>query len=476
MEDELSFEEVAEKYADFPRTIMRKIDTALRGIVLTERALERAKEEGAFYGASSGKTSHPRICGGISDKSGFLCGAVFRDGTWLLGLETFLQSLPSKIIRKGSPYILDVIDGELWLLDGEVPLEEVHLVPIPRYYGKKTSRGIPMSEVVTSRFPNSLAITVLHCYYDASRKDILRDEKEKIPSSSEGADEAPPCKFCFYATPYFRRKDEKSRRDLVSLREENYTRENLEDLYETINEALEEEGRWKSIYLVGGSDPRGNLPYEKEVEECLKILKTLQKCFGSAFGGEKIPVRAIASAFPKEQLLCLKEAGLTAYNAHIEVWDEKLFPWVCPGKAKYFGRQYWIDCILSAVEIFGQGNVSTQIVAGVELAQPYGFKNTEEALASNLECAEFFARYGVLTNFCILLLGEGSVFYQEKQKLPPLEYCVRLAKGFNEIRKKHKLNAGFQDYRRWSNFPDMDLTRVNYNCITNDSNDSEFGQ
>ena len=420
---ELSFKEVAEKYPDFPRLVLRKIDTALRGIIPTEKALERAKEEGALYEVSAGKTSKP----------GFLCGAVFRDGTWLLGLETFLQCLPSRIMRRGNPYTLDVVSGKLYLVDDGEPLEEVHLVPVPKYYAKKTSRGKPMSEVVTSRFPNSLAITVLHCYYD----------------EKENADEAPPCKFCFYATPSFRRK------------EENYTRENLEDLHQTINEALEEEGRWKSIYLVGGSDPRGGSPYEKEVEECLKVLETIEKCSG----GEKIFVQAIASAFPREQLLRLKEAGLTAYNSNIEVWDEKLFQWVCPGKAKYFGRQYWIDCILSAVEIFGQGNVSTQIVAGVELAQPYGFKNTEEALASNLECAEFFARYGVHTNFCILLLGEGSIFYQEKQKLPPLEYCVRLAKDFNEIRRKHKLNVGFQDYRRWPNFPDMDLARLDYSEV-----------
>ncbi|HCJ66592.1 MAG TPA: hypothetical protein DHV62_04520, partial [Elusimicrobia bacterium] len=418
---ELTFDQVAKKYPDFPRTILRKIDTALRGVVLTEKALERAKEEGALFS-------------GISNKPALLFGALFRDGTWVLGLETYLQQLPCKAIRKGNPYILDVLDGKLWLLDGlprpfaqdknvnqsldahglptrlsarqvfprakgrGEPVEEIHFVPIPKYYCKKTSRGIPMSEVVNARFPSSLAITVLHCRFDQEKN--LGDPAKAVT-----------CKFCFYATPLFRRK------------EENYTPESLEDIYETVKEALKEEGRWTSIHLVGGSDPRGmhqngaypgNLPreivkdtsnfisrdkpYEKEVEEDIKVLKTLQKYFGT----EKIPVRAIASAFPREQLLRLKEAGLSAYNSHIEVWDEKLFAWICPGKAKYFGRQYWIDSILSAVEIFGRGNVSTQLVAGAELAEPYGFKTIEEALESNLECADFFARNGAYTTFCIL--------------------------------------------------------------------------
>jgi len=436
---ELNFKEVVEEYPDVPRSIIRKIDTALRGVIPTEKALERAKEEGALYVASAGKT----------DKPMFLFGAVFRDGTSVLGLETYLQQLPYRVIRRGNPYILEVVSarggGKLWLLDAEPrpcvqergePVEEIHFVPIPKYYGKKTSRGTPMSEVVTARFPNSLSITVLHCHFD----------REKIP-----------CKFCFYATPFFRRKTER------------HTPESLEDIYETVNEALEE-GRWTSVHLVGGSDPRPcaqgrGEPYAKEVEEEIKILKTLQRCFGrdSPRFGEagKIPVRAIASAFPKEQLRRLADTGLSAYNSHIEVWDEKLFEWICPGKAKYFGRQYWIESILSAVEIFGRGNVSTQLVAGAELAEPYGFKTINEAIESNLECVEFFARYGVLTNFCILLLGEGSVFYQEKQKLPPLEYYVRLAKEINEIKRKYKLSIDFQDYR----CPDVDLARLDYNQL-----------
>jgi len=454
---ELSFEEVAKKYPDFPRLVLRKIDTALRGIIFTEKALQRAKEEGAFYDASADFT----LEGGLtSNKVPVIGGVFFRDGTYVLGLESVTRGFHSPsatLVRRGSPYTLDVVNGKLYLVNREGQVEEVYFAPVPEYFYKKTSRGTPMIKVISSRAPNRISINISsgYCHFF----------KEKLP-----------CKFC-NVIPW-------------SLEKGLPPLANLEDIYETVNEALEEEGGFTSIHLIAGSDPRGNLPrpfaqdenvtqrldarglpifsrakgrgkpYEKEVNEYIKVLRTLQRCFGSAFGGEKINAQAIASAFPREQLLRLKEAGLSAYRSNLEVWDEKLFQWVCPGKAKYFGRQYWIDCILSAVEIFGRGNVFTQLVAGAELAQPYGFKTIDEAIASDLECAEFFARHGIYTTFCILWIDRGSVFYKEKQKLPPLEYYVRLAKSFNEIRRKYRLSADFNDYRRDGFHPDTDLARL----------------
>ncbi len=93
--DELSFEEAAGAYPDFPRIIIRKMDTALRGVTLTARALERAKEEGALYDVSADlghKTPKP-----------VLGGAMFRDGTVVLGLEDLYLQFPNNIIQKRQP-------------------------------------------------------------------------------------------------------------------------------------------------------------------------------------------------------------------------------------------------------------------------------------------------------------------------------------------------------------------------------------
>jgi hypothetical protein len=301
-------------------------------------------------------------------------------------------------------------------------------VPIPKYYGKITSRGTPMIKAVTSGPPDCLNINVFgYCHF----------WKEKLP-----------CKYCSLV-PCF-------------LRDNAHTNESLEDIYETVNEALKEEGRWTSIRLVAGSDPRGNSPYENEVDEYIRVLKTLQRSFGT----DKIYARLVASAFPKEQLLRLKEAGATAYEPHIEVWDKKLFEWVCPGKAKYFGWQYWVDSAIAAVDVFGRGNVCSQLVAGSELAQPNGFKTVDKALKSSLEGVEFFAKHGLTTSFCVLWIAQGCVFYADKQKPAPLEYYVRLAKGMHEIRKKYKLAVDFNDYRRCAIHPDTDLARLDYREIS----------
>ena len=170
----------------------------------------------------------------------------------------------------------------------------------------------------------------------------------------------------------------------------------------------------------------------------------------------------VASAFSEKQQDKLIKAGAMGYECHIEVWDEKLFEWVCPGKTRWYGRDYWVDSSLASVKVFGKGNVCNQYVAGVELIQPDGFKNIEEALQSSLEGAEFLAEHGIGTTSCVLWIAQGSVFYAQKQSPGPLEYYVRLSQGLSELRRKHQIGVDFNDYRRCGIHPDAGLSRLNY--------------
>lgn len=412
---ELGVKDLVKKYPDYPRITIIKTDTAFRGVHLTEQAIKQAYEEGALYDAAEDLQE---------TKNGphyVLGGAQFRDGSLVRGLDSVTVKT-AHLVRKGNPYTLDVVDKKLWLMDGEELVEQVFFTPIPKFYGRKTSRGTPMIKVVRGS-SNVLGINVYgYCYF--WRKKLA-------------------CQYCGSVQIFLREN-------------EDHTKESLQDIYETVNEALKEEGRWTSFSFIVGSDPQGEKPYDREVGAIVDVAKTLQRVFGN----RKFTLRLVSSAVPKEQLLRYKEAGVTAVEPHLEVWDKKLFEIICPGKTKYFGWDYWVQNAIAAVDVFGRGNVCSQFVCGAELSQPHGFKDEEAALASNFEGAEYFARHGVTTSANILRLAKGSLFYAQKQKHPSLEYVLRLTKGLHEIRRKYKLGVDCNDFKRCGIHPDTDLARA----------------
>ncbi|MBW1711838.1 MAG: radical SAM protein, partial [Deltaproteobacteria bacterium] len=89
--------------------------------------------------------------------------------------------------------------------------------------------------------------------------------------------------------------------------------------------------------------------------------------------GNRIPIVLIVEPGSREDMKRLYEAGVSSYNPNYEVWDPELFKILCPGKEKFIGREEWIRRSVEAVDIFGAGSVSPNFVAGVEMAQPWGF-------------------------------------------------------------------------------------------------------
>ena len=390
------FEKYIDKYPDVPRFIILHIDAALRGVKFTEKALERAKES-CFKSLEFGNC--PTV--------------LLRDGTPLGGREGALSN-------GGNPYIVDIVDDKITILDGDRPIENGDYVPHPEFYGKKTSRGTPMEKVGQS---NGEAALTLHPYGHCHFWD-----------TGDG------CKYC--SIPIGRVKSHDGRRQT-----------DIQDCYETVKEALKETGRWKIFHLSSGSDPGGETPYDNEVNRVINIIQAIGKNFKSTF-----PVRLVSSAFSQEQQIRLAETGASiGYEPHIEVWDENLFKWICPGKAKWSGRDYWINSALKAVDIFGEGHVCTQVVGGVEMAQPYGFKTIDDALKSTFEGAEYFSRHGVTISSTIWDSGKGSVFFTQKQKPPGIEYYLRLTQGLHDIRKNYGIKLDWNEHHA-----DTRLDRLDY--------------
>ena len=134
-------------------------------------------------------------------------------------------------------------------------------------------------------------------------------------------------------------------------------------------------------------------------------------------------------------VLIVKAAGVDIHICNFEVWDKRLFKIICPGKERFVGRDEWFRRLVESVEVFGEGNVHPGFVAGVEMAQPWGFKTIDEAVASTTEGFEFLMSHGVVPRpitWCIEPLSALG-----GHPMIPLEYYIRIAKAWYETRKKY---------------------------------------
>ncbi len=409
----LEIDRLGRKYPDVPRFIILKLDLLRRGARLTSRALDAVQNDEYRFGPmliffkNGGSKKTDRSNPG---------SMLLRDGTTApVSFEEYFED----------PYRVDYTSGKFILYDGRVRVDEVDFTPRPKYYGQLTSSGIPMESIASARAQRLIICAYRHCH--------LWDTGDQ-------------CKYCAFFT------DLKASRPAFDTPLRRGV--NPEDIYETVREVLKEPGRISEIYLTAGMDYRGEHFFDEEVERYIRILQAIGRNFKGRFSSQ-----IMAPAYSKAQLTRLyRETGLTSYCPNIEVWDERLFGWICPGKNKWPGRKEWIKRTLDAVDIFGKGNVYTQVVAGVELARPHGFKTVDAALRSNLEACEFFAKRGVIFLSTVWRMNPASAL--AGQKNPPLEYIIRLSKGLYDIRKAYGLSSDNDDYKHCGNHADADLERI----------------
>ncbi len=410
---ELGYAELVQKYPDVSKFVILKLDLQRRGVVFSDAAVDAVPDQ-RFYFTASGAIDEKvsRRAKGVDPGP-----LILRDGT---------SAIETVGVDFEDPYLVDLVDGKFFVFDRGERIDEVDFTPRPAYFGKRTSRGVPMESIGVPR-PQRLDIhPYRYCHFWDAHKQ---------------------CKYCGFFT------DLKEQRLLDSGRAQRAL--NPEDVYETVREALKEPGRFSQINLTGGADYSGAEPFDNEVDRYIEILQAI----GRNFKSRRFPSQLLGAAYSKKQLQRLyDETGLTSYCPDIEVWDPALFSWICPGKDSWMGRDYWVRSALDAVDIFGWGNVYTNIVAGVEMAQPHGFKTVDEALASNFEACEFFAKRGVQVMSIVWRRYKNAIFRDQRQ--PPLEYYVRLVKGLHEIRKSYGLTPANDDFKHCGNHGDSDLSRL----------------
>jgi len=409
-EKELSLEDVIKRHPNVSPFVILKTDLLRRGAELSEAAKNALDHEndalysGGIYGDN--RVERPN-------------GLTLRDGTTVVSSTDLRTEFNGGV----EPYSIDIADGKTVITDNGKVIEDVYFWPKPDYYDKVTTSGKPMWQILVAR-PQRMDINIYQ-YCD------FWNEK------------GGGCKFCSIIAAYNMTKGEKSK----SL--------DIEDIAEAVEAAMSQPGRFRMIQFCAGSRLSGAELLDDEVDQYIKLFQRLERIFHS----KKVMTQLIATAYNERQLRRLyNETFLSGYTADIEILNEEIFNWVCPGKAKHIGYKGWRDSLFKAATIFGPNAVNTGIVSGAEIAEPNGFKTEEEALESYLAESEFFMQHGVGIAQTVFRPYPGCMF--QNQKVPSLDYLVSFAEGLDALQRKYGLEAYFDDYRTCGNHPNTDLARI----------------
>lgn len=404
---EESYWEILKKYPTVSPFIITQLDVQRRGVVYSDAALDKVDTK-----IHQTKPYGDRIAPD---------SLLLRDGTSIITHFSFASS--KKTLNDREPYLVDVVDNKTVLVDDDRVIEEVFYWEKPKYYDKETSLGTPMGEVVSAR-PQRFTLDVnKYCHF----WDIPRGG----------------CKYCGIGAQGAKYK---------GCANEQL---NFDEVKEVMQELVKEKGRFTGVVLTGGSILSGNELCDDELQAYINALQAV----GTAFRTKKFPSQVNSTALNERQLTRLyEETGLTSYTTDLEVFDEEIYKWVCPGKASRIPFEEWKNRLYRAVDIFGRGQVNTGIVSGVELATPEGFKTEEEALKKDFETAEELASHGVGLKHDVWNVVPGSIFH--RQKTPSLDYYVQLTKGFYEIMRKYNISTEMDNYRKCSMHASINLDRV----------------
>ncbi|MCB2225608.1 MAG: MSMEG_0568 family radical SAM protein [Desulfarculaceae bacterium] len=210
-------------------------------------------------------------------------------------------------------------EGAELLLNGEVVEAEVELVPTPRFYDEATPEGVALRQVALLHGRDCLASTVLQrcLFYNSPNR----------------------CSFCGIE---------------LSL-EGGHTLEEKspEQLALAAAKAKELDGASHVVLTTGGAAPAGS------------ELKHLAACARAIKQASGLPIHAQFLPPPfNRSFRNLAEAGVDTVGLHIESFDPGVLSRHAIPKAG-LGLGRFVEAWLEAVEVFGPGQVSSFIIAGL---------------------------------------------------------------------------------------------------------------
>ena len=221
-----------------------------------------------------------------------------------------------------SPFHAGAVDatGQAMLFRGEERIGMVQFPPSPKFYGLTTAEGIPYWKIAQLHSNRVLATTLLQTcirYGNASTK----------------------CQFCAIGE---------------SLKAGRTIREKSpEQLAEVALAAKRLDGIDNVVMTTGtpATSDRGAAVLAAAAEAIKKATN--------------LPIQAQCE--PPDDFLWfvkLRAAGVDSLGMHLEAWDETVRARIMPGKAEV-PLSYYMQAFDAAVKVFGRGQVSTYLLAGL---------------------------------------------------------------------------------------------------------------
>lgn len=220
-----------------------------------------------------------------------------------------------------SPFTATMRDGNTALVyEGEAFLGEVNIPGAPKFYQLSTEDGIPYSKIATLHSKDVLATTVLQtCVRYRSRETS--------------------CQFCAI---------EESLKSGATI-----SQKTPQQLAEVAKAAVELDGVKQMILTTG--TPKTSDRGAALLSECARAIKA----------EVNIPLQAQCEPPADDYWFgVMKTSGIDALGMHLEAVSDRVRKSIMPGKASVPLSRY-LTAYERAVEIFGEGNVSTYILAGL---------------------------------------------------------------------------------------------------------------
>jgi hypothetical protein len=393
------------KYRSIPAEVILKEDLLRQGMSFSREALEFARgfRSQAYFLFSYNISSHDQLGATLSSQAP-------EDIRLIGGPLALLRTSVRVVLSTKSPYLIDIVQGRPMLCENGVPLAEVIFPDKPRYYGRKLADGTRYEQVVPLLYNHFAFITTFRvCHYWGDKEE---------------------CKFCdinHFVRDLRRRTGDHVTPDAVK------DIDKVTEVIETMVHEDSPEFRVITIIMTSGSIVRKvrgsadnaadfNIPYVQAIRSRV---------------GARIPIVMITESQPIESVKALRAAGVTSHNANLEVWDKRLFQIIAPGKEKYVGYDRWLRNLYAAVDVMGEGNVSPNMVSGIEMAQPWGFATVGEALTSARQGFEALMSHGVIPHLDTWCIEPGSQL--EGHPPVPLDFLVLADVAWYEVWRKYNL-------------------------------------